>query len=564
MKNWKGTVIISIVITAILAGIAYYLILPPFNPKSILFWIFVGGIFGCMACICGITWAAVAAEQKISEKLAIKHNSPIKADTFGNKKLEWFASVTAILALLCFIGVAVVGFFSSTVFHAGKYSKLLEVQEDCVFEEDFSESFSTDAIAIMDTESAQMLGNRKLGSLSDLVSQYNVSEYYSQINYQNTPVKVAALDYAGFFKYFKNKKNGVPGYIMVSPVNMSAEYVSLQKNMNYVPSAYFSKDLYRHIRSEFRTQMIRDVWFEINEDGEPYYVASVVDHTIGVFGGEDVLGAILIDPVSGDMEYFEKENVPTWIDIVYDGNLLCEQYDYFGELRNGFWNSVFSAEGCKVTTTDYGYVAKDNDIWVYTGVTSVNSDASNIGFVMMNERTGEAKFYTCAGADEYSAMAAAEGEVQQFGYSASFPSLINVEGDPTYIMVLKDAGGLVKMYAAVNAEQYNMVVTANTQKECIDKYTKMMKNGTIDNETTEQLPVQSTQEELDDSLFVEKDIVIKKLAPIVSNGDTYLYVVTEDGEIYHAKYVDVLQMLTVQEKDSIKIRVYEDWFKTIE
>ena len=149
-----------------------------------------------------------------------------------------------------------------------------------------------------------------------------------------------------------------------------------------------------------------------------------------MFGGQDIVGAILVDPVNGDMNYYDVADIPSWVDIVYDGDMLCDQYNYYGELTNGFLNSKFSATGCKVTTDDYGYIAIEDDIWVYTGVTSVNSDASNIGFVLMNERTKEAKFYSIAGADEYSAMTAAEGEVQQYGYAASQASLTLMEMPP--------------------------------------------------------------------------------------------------------------------------------------
>ena len=353
--------------------------------------------------------------------------------------------------------------------------------------------------------------------------------------------------------------------------------------MKYVPSGHFSDKLIRHIRFGYPTAMIRDIWFEIDEEGAPYFVASVYDNTIGLFGGTDIVGSIVVNPVSGDMKYYKVEDVPEWVDIVYDGDLLCEQYDYYGKLRNGYWNSKFSAEGCKVTTDDYGYIAMENDIWVYTGVTSVNSDASNIGFMLMNERTKESKFYTIAGADEYSAMTAAQGEVQQYGYVASFPSLINVDGNATYIMVLKDSGGLVKMYAAVNAEQYNMVTTASNQKECIEKYRRMMKTGdpeaSVDEETGAAESVGNAenagnatgtsnategtlqpQPVIDPSLYEDKTVVVSQLKEIVVDGNTMLYLLTEDGEFYHAKYTDVLEMMKVQPKDTIEIKVYEDMF----
>lgn len=549
MKNWCKSLLATIVLTMLAAVVFYYFLLPAFNVKDLQFWIFVVALLLFAAITNEIFFFIFAGKKRYARKG--------KGHTI---------SVAAFFAAI-FVGALGILFAtaSTPMFHAKGYSNILEVQEDCSFEKDLSETLSTDAIAIMDTNSARMLGDRKLGSLSSLVSQYDVGNEYSQINYKGAPAKVSALDYAGFFKYIKNRNKGVPGYVLVSPVNMSAEYVSLEENMKYVPSAYFSKDLFRHIRSKYRTEMIRSIWFEIDEQGKPYYVATVYDNTIGLFGGQDVVGAILIDPVTGEMEYKKSQEIPDWVDIIYDGHLLCEQYDYYGNLKNGYWNSKFSAEGCKVTTDDFGYVAMNEDIWVYTGVTSVNSDASNIGFVLMNERTKETKFYEIAGADESSAMRAAEGEVQQYGYKASFPSLINIDGDATYIMVLKDSGGLVKMYAAVNAEQYNIVATASGQKECIDKYRRLLKTdgdeeASQEQGTTAQNP-EKTETPLEDSLFKERKVVVRKLEQIVVDGNTVLYLLTEDGKLYHAKYTDVLGMMDVKEGQKITIRVYEEYFR---
>lgn len=549
MKSSTKGVILALIVTLLTGAGLYYFFLPVLNVKSAGMWFFLFFLLGEFAMI-----YEIACSLFVHGKLhKIKHKPAIIS--------------TSIIAVAFLILMVLVG-YSHEFFHAKRYSQLLAVEEDCDFQKDLSETVSTDAIAIMDTDSAKMLGNRKIGSLSNLVSQYNVSEQYSQINYQNTPMKAAPLEYAGFFKYMKNKSNGIPGYVLVSPVDMSAEYVTLEKNMQYVPSAYFSKNLERHIRFHYPTKMIHKTWFEIDEEGNPYYIASVYDNTIGLFGGKDIVGAILINPINGEMNYCDAGEIPSWVDIVYDGDLLCAQYNYYGELTNGFLNSKFSATGCKITTDDYGYIAMNDDIWVYTGVTSVNSDASNIGFVLMNERTKEAKFYSIAGADEKSAMTAAEGEVQQYGYSASFPSLINIDGNATYIMVLKDSGGLVKMYAAVNAEQYNIVTTASDQQECIEKYrARMAKGGEEIEEQTEEPTENNTQAAtatpeptIAPEDYTSKKVTVKKLEAIDVDGNTYLYLLTEDGEYFHAKYIDVLAMMNVKEGDTITIEIYEDLF----
>lgn len=574
MKQRLKAGIASVIFTGIIAGISFYVSLPVLNVKSAGAWMFVITTLVILAISNEVFGFIFGLKQAQENAYGYANRTSFWNSLFGKEaqKKHRFTGIVAIIAVIAFILMCIIGFFSGEFFHAKAYSNILQVEEDCDFQQDLSETLSTDAIAIMDTKSARMLGNRKLGSLTNLVSQYNVSNDYSQINYKGVPAKVSTLEYAGFFKYMKNRNNGIPGYVFVSPVDMSAQYVALDQNMKYVPSGYFSKNLERHIRFSYPTAMIRDTWFEIDEEGAPYFVASVYDNKIGLFGGEDIVGAIIVDPVSGDMNYYKVEDVPEWVDIVYDGDLLCRQYDYYGMLRNGYLNSKFSAEGCKVTTDDYGYIAIGNDIWVYTGVTSVNSDASNIGFVLMNERTKETKFYTIAGADEYSAMTAAEGEVQQYGYIASFPSLINVDGNATYIMVLKDSGGLVKMYAAVNAEQYNMVTTANDQKECIEKYRRMMKSGDFEEtdadyaEQTEQSGEEEAKPEvvpetvIDESLFEAKTVVVSQLKEIVVDGNTMLYLLTEDGEFYHAKYTDVLEMMKVKQGDTVDIKVYEDMF----
>ena len=402
----------------------------------------------------------------------------------------------------------------------------------------------------MDTASAQMLGDREIGSLSNVVSQFNVSEDYTQIDFKGKPIKVSALEYAGYFKWTNNKDTGVCGYVTVDPVSMSASYKDCE-GMRYVPSAYFFENAKRHIWLKYPTVMFGNLHFEIDEDGNPYYIASVYEKTISLFGGKTVTGCIILNPITGEVQKLALEDIPNWVDVVFDGDLICMQYNWHGTLQNGYMNSLIGKKGCKQVTTyvsdgnednapvsDYGYVAKDGDIWIYTGVTSVNGDSSNIGFLLANERTGESHYYSVAGADEKSAMSAAEGEVQEKGYQASFPSLINVSGNPTYIMVLKDSGGLVKLYAAVNVEQYNLVATASTQADCLKKYKEI-------------IGVKETDEKTDDTQNVE--ITVSQIRYIDIDGNTYIYIISDDEKIYKAKAVSHEEMLLIKEGDKIKI-----------
>ena len=238
-------------------------------------------------------------------------------------------------------------------------------------------------------------------------------------------------------------------------------------------------------------------------------------------------------------------DIPNWVDRVYDGDLACRKYDWYGELSGGFLNSVFGNKGCKKTTDDYGYKVMDGDVWVYTGVTSVNGDESNIGFVMINLRTGESKYYSIAGAEEYSAMASAEGQVQHLGYKASFPSLINIGGIPTYMMVLKDNGGLVKMYALVDVEKYNIVATGNTQKEALSAYNKLLaENGLKTGQSlSEDIP--------------NKQIVVKDIKYINIEESTFVYITDEAGTVYKQDFAENENLIFIQPGDSITVYYQE-------
>lgn len=460
-----------------------------------------------------------------------------------------FSIVPYILPIALTVIIIGAGIIGSTMFNATSYAKILKVN-DSDFTADLSESVETDSIALMDTASARMLGDREIGALSDVVSQFDVSNDYIQIDYNGKPVKVSALEYAGFFKWMNNKE-GVKGYVTVDPVSMSASFEK-SEGMKYIPSAYFLEDAKRHIWLEYPTLMTENLHFEIDESGKPYYVASIVDKTISLFGGKTVSGCIVLDPVSGEIVKYDVADIPRWIDVVFHGDLICEQYNWYGMYQNGFMNSLFAKKGCKQVTTysseddssdetpvsDYGYVAKDGDIWIYTGVTSVNGDSSNIGFLLANERTGESRYYAIAGADEKSAMAAAEGEVQEKGYQASFPSLINVEGNPTYIMVLKDSGGLVKLYAAVNVEQYNIVTTAATQAECIAKYKAMLGISEVQTPTDEAKNV---------------TVTIASVKYIDIDGNTYIYLIDTENNIFKAKASEHENMLLLEAGDTVEL-----------
>lgn len=430
----------------------------------------------------------------------------------------------AIIAL-AFVAVALVGSVSGwVVFRADDYSRLLEVSEG-----DFAsevQEISWDHIPMLDSTSANVLANRKLGELSDLVSQFEVSSASAQINLCNTPVRVNYLNYGDFFKWLNNHKNGIPAYLVIDMVTQEVTVERLEKGIRYSPSEYFFRNIDRYLRFKFPTMIFDDVNFEVDEEGQPYWVASVMTKTIGLFGGTDLEGAVLVNAVTGECVYHEIGDVPSWVDRVYPADLLIQQYDYYGVYHNGFWNSMFGQRDCTVTTDGYNYIAQNDDVWLYTGVTSVGGDESNVGFILVNQRTKDASFYSCAGAEEFSAMNSAEGAVQQYAYDATFPLLMNISGQPTYFMALKDSSSLVKMYAMVNVQQYQIVATGYSVEETQENYVNLLMDSGIVEDSGINLPLSGVYETVSGKITDIRTSVIE--------GNSWYYVNLDHGDAYYA------------------------------
>ena len=387
------------------------------------------------------------------------------------------------LPFIVFVAIVVVtavgSLFGLVIFRAAAYSSLMPISTGD-FTEDVAE-ISMDQIPMLDEASANTLANRKLGELSDLVSQFVVSDTSAQINYKARPVRVTYLHYDSFFKWWSNRKAGIPAYMVVDMVTQDVDVVRLSEGIKYSPSEFFARDLMRYLRFHYPTAIFENVNFEIDEEGTPYWVASVVRKRIGLFNGDDVQGVVLLNAVTGESVYHDVADVPTWVDRVYSAGLVVDQYNYYGRYHNGFFNSLFTQSDCTMATTGYNYIAMNDDVYLYTGITSISGDRGNIGFILVNQRTKDARYYSCAGAEEYSAMSSAEGAVQQFNYDATFPLLLNISDQPTYFMALKDAAGLVKMYAMVNVQQYQIVAAGNSVRQCQQNYHELL----IDNQVIE-------------------------------------------------------------------------------
>ena len=489
----------------LLFGLGYfYFELPALNFHAEEFYVFVF-LLCAVYCVCAVLTSGFQGE-------GVK-------GYFGFVKKQCTIPFLVLVALIAAIIIG--GLTSWGVIRAGSYSKLLSIKDG-----DFAsevEEISYNQIPMLDEDSAARLGSRKLGELADMVSQFEILPSYTQINYQGRPVRVTSLAYGDLVKWFTNRSAGLPAYLIIDMVTQEAEVVRLDEGMKYTTAEHFGRYLPRHLRFHYPTYMFADPVFEINEEGEPYWVCPRMVKTIGLFGGADIQGAVLVNAVTGESQYYEE--VPNWVDHVYDANLIMEQYDYYGMYHNGFINSIFGQRDVTHTTEGYNYIAIGDDVYMYTGVTSVTSDQSNIGFILSNQRTKETHFYSVAGATEASAQASAMSQVQQMRYVATFPLLLNIADQPTYFMSLKGEDGLVKMYAMVNVQQYNIVETGSTVAECEANYRRALADsGLISDGDAEAVP--SDQEEISGA--------IAEIRTAVLDGNSYYFLRLEGQDTFYA------------------------------
>lgn len=591
MKKYGIPAILSIVII----GILYYAMIPAINIQSQAFWwfviyctIIVAVLFAIPRAGDGVTSLLMDVQdffdsigdriksgkvfKSKEEKAAAKEER--KARKKGRKIRPAFVAggIVVVCALVLFVG----GIVSSPFFNAKSYSNLLDV-EDGEFSKDISE-ISMDSVPVVDRSTAVRLGSRTIGEMSDLVSQYAVDESssaYTQISYKEAPYRVSPLIYADIIKWITNTRNGLPGYVSVNMATQETKLVRLPEGeyMHYSTAEHFNNYLYRHVRFQYPTKIFGEASFEIDDNGAPYWIVPTVKYRIMMFGGKDYDGAILVNAVTGESKFYSLEEIPQWCDKVFSADLVYDQLGSYGKYRSGFWNSLIGQSGVLVptgstapslfsddddsssagdstaSTSGYNYLAINDDVYMYTGMTSANSDESLVGFVLTNLRTKATSYYTCAGATETSAMRSAEGQVQQMKYDATSPLLLNIANRPTYFLSLKDSAGLVKMYAFIDVQQYQIVGTGSTVEEAQANYVTALGNDK---------DIDVDPNEIKNAAASEVSGTIEALESVVKDGNSYYYFKLKGDKNIYTAAVTVSETLPfIEAGDKIKVRYTE-------
>ena len=439
--------------------------------------------------------------------------------------------------------VLVFGLLSSEMLNASKFREQIEIEE-VEFSKDFT-SIGLNRIPVVDKETAQQLGDKQIGTIQGLGSQYYVDPEYTLVSSNEQIFRVSPLQYREFFKWLQNRNDGIPGFVQVNVTNPTdVKLITLNEGMIYSPSAFFSQDLQRHVRFKYRTKILSDYSFEIDDSGKPFWVISVIEPEISVFGGLNAKGAIIVDPIDGDTQYYDIADVPDWVDRVQPTEIAWSQIDNWGYYINGFINTLFNQKDMLQTTDGYNYVSIDGQTHVFSGLTSVGSDRSIVGFALINLRNREATFYRVGGADEYSAMSSAEGQVQDLGYRSTFPVLLNVSSVPTYFVSLKDQEGLVKMYSFVAVSNYAAVGVGVSVAEAQREYMAKLKEvGMIvdDQETYKTLNM----------------TVASVHTAIVNGSTTYYLTFDEDIRLFVIPLSVSLEVVFASEGDQVQLSFFE-------
>lgn len=538
----KKAIVVLAVVILIVAAFCYWWFHPPINIHSVDLWMFLA-IFVLFP-----SFLVFFIFHQIYERGMGKREK-------NEKKAKRFKGLMVVPVIVALVGV--LGAVASlTLFpgNAEKYSTILNT-EDGDFATDIEQAdYST--IPFIDRDSAVLLGNRTMGTMADYVSQFEISDLYSQINYQDAPVRVSPLNYADVFKWWSNHNTGIPAYVIVNMSTQDTQIVRLEDPIYYSDSDPFFNNVDRHVQLSHPFYIFGEKSFEIDDNGKPYWIYPVIDYTVGLFGGETVSRVVLCDASTGECQDLAIDEVPQWVDRAYPADLLIQLYNWSGALSGGWINSWLGQSGVKQTTPGsdgqlgYNYIAKDDDVWVYSGVTSATADNSIIGFVLINQRTAESKFYPVAGATEESAMSSAEGQVQNLKYEATFPLLINVDNQPTYFMALKDNAGLVKKYAMIDIQRYQNVAVGDTLEETEKSYKKLLRaNGvSTDDDSGKATKTDGTATG-----------TISLISPVVLDGNSHYYVMLNgDGTLYDCPVANVVDIVRFKEGDSVTLTVSGD------
>ena len=516
-KKLGRAIVQSAVITLIIFAVVDYITLPAYtfhSPSTMFLLAMFSGLFGFL----------------------------VQAFSFKTTKVTLISyAISALLVSYVLIGSLI----GAEFLRATAYRDQITIKEMKEFNEEF-ETIGLNRIPVVDKQTAVQLGDKQLGTVSGLGSQFFVDSQYSLINVNDGIFRVSPLDHRDFFKWLQNRNEGIQNYVSVNVTNPTdVRLVAVSAGMKVSPNSFFHQDLARHVRFKYRTLIFGDYTFEIDDDQNPYWVVSVIKPEIGPFGGLSAQGAVLVNPVTMDTQYYDIDELPHWVDRVQPSSIAWSQIDNWGYYVHGFINTLFNQKDMLQTTDGYNYVVIDNQVYVYSGLTSLGGDRSIVGFTLINLKSKEATFYQIGGADEYAAMSSAEGQVQHLNYRSTFPVLLNISSTPTYFVSLKDQEGLVKKYSFIAVSNYDAVGVGDTVAEAQRNYIlKLREIGMVKD---------------DESRYTEITGTVAMVSTAIVDGNSVYYItLDEDPRLFVVNVSVNLEVLFTTENDEVTMKFFDN------
>lgn len=490
-------------------------------------------------------------------------------------------TIILVIMLLISLAVALIGALASgKLLNAKRYSNLINI-ESGNFEEDIIQLGDIEEFSLLDIENAEVLGSRAIGNL-DRISQYSLSSEYNLISYKGEQYRLTPIDFRGYWKAKNSYSYGVPGYVLVNSNTQEAELIQLENAITYSPKSKGDHNLKRYLRNQYPSYIFGKFQFDIDDDGNPYYIVPVLKTTIGLFGGKLVDSFIVVDAVSGECNQYSKEDLPNWVDHAYSLDYLMTLAEYYYQYKDGYWNSIVKQDNVKKLSYQYRWVSSSSDedsedsnsgrgknfegynsiqtnegICFSTCVVSAGSDESSLGFILANAKTGEIKFYDCIGAEESTAQKKAESLTQNYNYTASYPLIVNVDGIETYILSLKDKSKTNISYVMINVKKYTIAVMGENLEETLHKY-------------RQAVGLESAQEytDIEENVLEENSVVeeeekqkngnIIEIYEVIRDGNTtYIFLLENDDQLYVSSILNNTNQVKMKEGTNVSISYYD-------
>lgn len=463
----KKTKAILFTVITVLTGLYVFTEAPNLNPlffDGALFWAVLISVY------VGV-WALLKVGEFTFEGFSERGGMPFSY--VSNKKPPKWALVVIAIP---WIAIAAVMLFSSVFFQWKAYRDQLGEPEIKKFTNEV-QAVDISQIPIVDEALALQLAKKKLGERPALGSQVYLRDATIQM-VDGELIWAVPLYHSGFFKWLTNME-GTPGYVIVSATNMNnVRYVEGYK-IKYHPQSYLLFDVARKVRfGPGLFDGITDYSFELNDEGQPYWVVSTYKNKRG-FALPEADGVILLNASTGQMEKHTIETLPEWVDRVQPEQYILSQINNRGNYVHGIFN--FANKDKYMPSAGHNIVYNNGKCYLFTGLTSVGTDDSAIGFMMVDMVTKQPIMYEMAGATEYAAMRSAEGRVQDLKYQATQPIILNIGNQPTYFMTLKDNIGLIKQYAFVSVENFSTVGTGESMNAALRDYEAKLKDDGVSN-----------------------------------------------------------------------------------